>query len=71
MESDIADFLTAKEGSSFKPKKAKPSGIAQLWKYCVSNYLWRYLRFGLGISQKTLKKQFHCDSRSIASKLLF
>lgn len=43
IESDIVDFLTTKEGSSFKPKKAKPSGITQLWKYCVSNYSWRYL----------------------------
>lgn len=42
IEADTVDF-NHKEGSSFKPKKAKPSGIAQLWKYCVSNYLWRYL----------------------------
>lgn len=39
IDSDLADYITA-QVVPLEPKKAKPSGSAQLWKYRLSSYLW-------------------------------
>lgn len=65
IEADTVNFLTAKEGSSFKPKKAKPSGMVQLWNIVYLIIYGGTYNLVLHILEDFEKAEFHHDLWSI------